>query len=55
MTFTVSNYLTPTSLWYFDAESKRLEFLKTAPAIFDASKHVVEQLKETSGDGTRIP
>jgi len=55
MTFTVSNYLTPTSLWYFDAESKRLELLKTAPATFDASKHVVEQLEATSRDGARIP
>ncbi|WP_442547662.1 prolyl oligopeptidase family serine peptidase [Bradyrhizobium ottawaense] len=55
MTFTVSDYLTPTSIWYFDAESKRLELLKTAPATFDASKHVVEQLEATSRDGTRIP
>ncbi|UQR61391.1 prolyl oligopeptidase family serine peptidase [Bradyrhizobium sp. C-145] len=55
MTFTVSDYLTPTSLWYFDAESKRLELLKTAAATFDASKHFVEQLEATSRDGTRIP
>ncbi|MGY4257923.1 prolyl oligopeptidase [Bradyrhizobium sp. USDA 4516] len=55
MMFSVSDYLAPTSLWYFDAESKRLELLKTAPAAFDASKHVVEQFKATSRDGTRIP
>lgn len=51
----VSNYLTPTSVWYFDAASKQLEALKTAPAEFDASHHVVEQFEATSRDGTPIP
>ncbi|WP_225183725.1 hypothetical protein [Bradyrhizobium sp. NBAIM03] len=53
--FTVSSYLRPTSVWYFDAESKSLEELKTTPAAFDASNHVVEQLEATSRDGTSIP
>ncbi|KRP85808.1 prolyl oligopeptidase [Bradyrhizobium yuanmingense] len=55
VTFTVSSYLRPTSVWYFDAESKRLEELKKTPSAFDASNHVVEQLEATSRDGTSIP
>ncbi|WP_128948072.1 prolyl oligopeptidase family serine peptidase [Bradyrhizobium nanningense] len=53
--FAVSSYLRPTSVWYFDPESKSLEELKTRPAAFDASNHVVEQLEATSRDGTSIP
>ncbi|MCA1530892.1 prolyl oligopeptidase family serine peptidase, partial [Bradyrhizobium yuanmingense] len=53
--FTVSNYLKPTSLWYFDAETEHLESLKVARESFNASRHVVEQLEATSRDGTRIP
>ncbi|WP_271619374.1 prolyl oligopeptidase family serine peptidase [Bradyrhizobium sp. CCBAU 51745] len=53
--FTVSSYLRPTSVWYFDAESKSLEELKTTPTAFDASNHVMEQLEATSRDGTSIP
>ncbi|MBH5371002.1 prolyl oligopeptidase family serine peptidase [Bradyrhizobium glycinis] len=52
---TVSSYLGPTSVWYFDAESKRLEELKKTPTAFDAPNHVVEQLEATSRDGTSIP
>ncbi|MCA1510324.1 prolyl oligopeptidase family serine peptidase [Bradyrhizobium sp. NBAIM01] len=53
--FAVSSYLRPTSVWYFDAERKSLEELKTTPSAFDASNHVVEQLEATSRDGTSIP
>ncbi|MEY9104412.1 prolyl oligopeptidase [Bradyrhizobium yuanmingense] len=53
--FTVSSYLGPTSVWSFDAESKRLEELKKTPSAFDGSDHVVEQLEATSRDGTAIP
>ncbi|MBB4396541.1 prolyl oligopeptidase family serine peptidase [Bradyrhizobium sp. ERR14] len=53
--FTVSSYLRPTSVWYFDAGSKRMEELKKTPSAFDASNHVVEQLEATSRDGTSIP
>jgi len=52
---TVSSYFGPTSVWYFDAESKRLEESKKTPSDFEASKHVVEQLEATSRDGTSIP
>ncbi|MBP2428828.1 prolyl oligopeptidase family serine peptidase [Bradyrhizobium elkanii] len=53
--FTVSNYLRPTSIWHFDADTQKLEELKTTPAAFDASNHVVEQFEATSRDGTAIP
>lgn len=53
--FSVTNYLTPTSLYYFDAASGKLETLKTTPPRFDASNHVVEQFEATSKDGTKIP
>ncbi|MCP3415696.1 prolyl oligopeptidase family serine peptidase [Bradyrhizobium brasilense] len=53
--FTVSNYLRPTSIWYFDAETQKLEELKTTPTAFDASNHLVEQFEATSRDGTPIP
>jgi prolyl oligopeptidase len=53
--FTVTDYLTPTTLWLYDGESGRLESIKTTPPRFDASGHIVEQLEATSRDGTRIP
>jgi prolyl oligopeptidase len=53
--FSVTNYLNPSSLWYYDAATDQLETLKTSPARFDASRHLVEQLEATSRDGTRIP
>lgn len=53
--FTVTGYLTPTSLWFYDGADGRLETLKTTPPRFDASRHVVEQLEAASRDGTRIP
>ena len=53
--FTVTDYLTPQTLYHYDGASGRLETLKTTPARFDASHHVVEQLEAVSRDGTRIP
>ncbi|UVO30353.1 prolyl oligopeptidase family protein [Bradyrhizobium arachidis] len=55
MMFSVSSFLMPASLWYFDAATERLETLKATPPRFNASKHVVEQFEATSRDGTRIP
>ena len=51
----VTGFLTPSSLWLADAASGTLASVKTLPARFDASNHVVEQLEATSSDGTRIP
>jgi prolyl oligopeptidase len=53
--FSVTNYLTPPSLYYYDAASGKLETLKTTPPRFDASNHVVEQFEAISKDGTKIP
>ena len=54
---TVTDYLTPTTLMMADAGSATgsIEVLKTMPAFFDASRHVIEQHFATSKDGTRIP
>ncbi|HWH21685.1 MAG TPA: prolyl oligopeptidase family serine peptidase, partial [Allosphingosinicella sp.] len=53
--FTVTDYLTPTTLSLFDAGTGKLEKLKASPSRFDASNHVIEQLEATSKDGTKIP
>ncbi|HYW17548.1 MAG TPA: prolyl oligopeptidase family serine peptidase [Allosphingosinicella sp.] len=53
--FTVTDYLTPSTLWFYDAADGKLETVKKTPARFDASGHVVEQLEATSRDGTKIP
>ena len=51
----VTNYLTPTTLYLADAATGKVEKLKTSPARFNASTHVVEQFEATSSDGTKIP
>jgi prolyl oligopeptidase len=51
----VTNYLTPTTLWLADADTGKVETIKASPARFDASTHVVEQFFATSKDGTRVP
>jgi prolyl oligopeptidase len=53
--FTVTDYLSPTTLVYHDLESGRIETLKTTPPRFNAANHVVEQFEATSRDGTKIP
>jgi prolyl oligopeptidase len=53
--FTVTDYLTPSTLWYYNAQTGALETLKSTPPRFDASNHVVEQFEATSRDGTRVP
>jgi len=54
---TVTDYLTPTTLLLGDVGegAGRAEVLKTQPAFFDASQHVVEQQFARSDDGTRVP
>jgi prolyl oligopeptidase len=53
--FTVTDYLTPQTLYHYDGATGQLQVLKTTPPRFDASHHVVEQLEAVSRDGTRIP
>ncbi len=52
---TVASYLSPTSQWVADAATGGPQKLKTLPARFDASRHVVEQHWATSKDGTKVP
>ena len=52
---TVTGYLTPTSFWLADAGDGQAEQLKSAPARFDASRHLVEQFEAVSEDGTKVP
>ena len=53
--FSVTDYLTPSTLYHYDGATGALAVLKTSPARFDASRHLVEQLEAVSRDGTRIP
>ena len=48
-------FLTPPTLSLADVSTGALTELKSAPAKFDASTHVVEQFEATSTDGTKIP
>jgi prolyl oligopeptidase len=48
-------FLTPPTLSLAGVNSTTLDPLKSAPAKFDASTHVVEQFEAVSSDGTRIP
>ena len=48
-------FLTPPTLSLTSVGSTALTELKSAPAKFDASTHVVEQFEATSTDGTKIP
>ncbi|WP_374470097.1 prolyl oligopeptidase family protein [Phenylobacterium sp.] len=50
-----TSYLTPSQQFLADAGSAETAVLRTAPARFDASKHVVEQHWATSKDGTKVP
>ena len=51
--FTVTDFLTPTTLYY--SEGDKPEVLKTSPARFDADGMDVEQHEAVSADGTKIP
>ncbi|KQW86525.1 prolyl oligopeptidase family serine peptidase [Brevundimonas sp. Root1279] len=53
--YSVEGFLTPSTLSLADIGAGSSETLRTAPARFDASTHVVEQFEATSSDGTKIP
>ncbi len=53
--YSVEGFLTPSTLSLAEVGTGRVETLRTAPARFDASTHVVEQFEATSSDGTKIP
>jgi prolyl oligopeptidase len=50
-----AGYLTPPQLMLADLGKNTITTLKSLPAKFDASHHLVEQFEATSKDGTRIP
>ncbi len=51
---TATDFLTPTTLSLVE-DGRAPEALKSAPAFFDSSTHVIEQSFATSADGTRVP
>ncbi len=50
-----NNFLTPSSLYYFDNTTNKATVLKSLPAFFDAKPYKVEQKFATAKDGTKIP
>jgi len=52
---TLTDYLTPSTLFLAKAGSDKREVLKSLPAFFDASPYRVEQFEVASKDGERIP
>ncbi len=52
---TVTNFLTPPSLWLADAATGQAREIMQQPPKFDASNLVAEQREATSSDGTKIP
>jgi prolyl oligopeptidase len=52
---TVTNFLTPPSLWLADLGTGQVGQIYQQPAKFDASNLVAEQREAVSSDGTRIP
>jgi prolyl oligopeptidase len=55
MFVSTQGFLTPPTLSLLAADADELTPLKSGPALFDASTHVVEQFEATSSDGTKIP
>lgn len=52
---TVTDYLTPSTLFLAKAGTDLREKIKALPAFFDASPYIVEQFEATSKDGEKIP
>ena len=55
LVLSVTSYLTPTSQWIADASGGTPQQVRSLPARFDASPHLVEQFWAVSKDGTRVP
>lgn len=53
--FSYTNFLTPSTLYYANAQDNTIKPFKSLSAFFDASKYKVEQYKAKSTDGTMIP
>ncbi len=50
-----SNHLTPSTLYFYNADTGQSEALKSLPAMFDSNDLKVEQFFMTAEDNTRIP
>lgn len=50
-----SDYLTPSTLYHYQADVGTLEIIKQLPAQFNAEPYQVEQYFMTAADGTRVP
>lgn len=50
-----SDYLTPSTLFYGNAETKTFEKLKQAPAWLDSGQFIAEKFEAVSKDGEKIP
>jgi prolyl oligopeptidase len=55
MFVSTQGFLTPPTLSLLAADADALTTIKQAPAMFDASRDVVEQFEATSTDGTKVP
>jgi prolyl oligopeptidase len=53
--YTYEGFLTPATLALADAKAVMGAVVKSSPARFNGSGHVVEQFEATSKDGTKIP
>jgi prolyl oligopeptidase len=53
--FSVTGFLTPSTLYLGDASTLQAVKIKALPSLFDASNDIVEQHWATSKDGTRVP
>ncbi len=49
------NYLTPSTLYHYQADSEKLSVIKQLPEQFNADPYQVEQYFMTTADGTRVP
>ena len=52
---TVTDFLTPTTLYLGEAGSDKRSAVKALPAFFDAAPFTVKQFEATSKDGTKVP
>lgn len=55
VSFSFTDFLTPSSIIWSDDDGKSLATVKSQPARFDASPYVSEQFEARSTDGTMIP
>ncbi len=53
--YSYEGFLTPATLSLADVKHVSADIIRTAPAKFDGTRHVVEQFDAASADGTKIP